>query len=109
MASFFNVGRSLFPSPILFKKVLHSSEMVLIVAWVRDSRKPLAPSQVASFKSFPGLSFPGINFPGLSFPGRSSPELLTIYTNFPSYPVLVSLFQAFGQWSAARWKRAIEK
>ena len=28
---FFNVGRSLFPSPILFKKVLHSSEMVLIV------------------------------------------------------------------------------
>ena len=42
--------------------------------------KPLAASQVASFKSFPGLSFPGINFPGLSFPGLSSSKLLTIST-----------------------------
>ena len=31
LASFFNVGQSLFPSPMLFKKVSHSSKMVLIV------------------------------------------------------------------------------
>ena len=35
-------------------------------------------------------------FPGLSFPGLSSSELLIIYTNFPSYPVLVSLIVECG-------------
>ena len=35
-------------------------------------------------------------FPELSFPGLSSSELLIIYTNFPSYPVLVILIVECG-------------